>query len=78
MLGQQNIKITNVCFLTSIFIASVNVDVFEKDEIFWYSLCRSYQRSSSTLHLQAASNLTAAILSVIIVTSLSQSELNAY
>ena len=26
-----------------LFIASVNVDVFEKDEIFWYSVCRSYQ-----------------------------------
>jgi len=65
-------------FFRVLFIASVNVDVFEKDEIFWYSKCSSYQTSSSTLHLQAANSLTAAVLSVISVTSPSVSQLCAY
>jgi hypothetical protein len=65
-------------FFRVLFVASVNVDVFEKDEIFWYSVCRSYKPSSSTLQLQAASNLTVAVLSATTVKSPSQSELYAY
>jgi len=64
-------------FFRVVFIASVSVEVLAKDIIFWYSVCRSYQPSSSTLHLQAASNLTAAVLSVTTVTSPSQSDLHA-